>query len=303
MKNKHLIIASIFFIVQFILACQSNSKSKQANNDWNVGSIDIVADSNLQEVLQPLVVIYQNYFPKAHINFIYTPEDIAIQHFKTKKNRAIAISRLLDENELNNASIAQEVEIEKITFAYDAIAVIANKDFADSVFTIEQTQTLLNNKQTQLVFDNPKSGIARTLMQISQSNKDDFKHAFALQNADEVIEYVRRNKNAIGFIPFNLLSNKFEQKAQFIRTNFKILPVSFKNKISTISQQAIANEQYPLDRPISIYIGSCPELVIQGFTSFLLKRQISKAILLSGLVPKNMPVRDVVVSEEFNPEK
>ncbi|MEZ5053933.1 MAG: substrate-binding domain-containing protein [Chitinophagales bacterium] len=303
MKNKYIIFLSIFLIVQLFLACQSNTTSKQANNDWNVGSIDIEADSNLKDVLQPLVVIYQNYFPKAHINFIYTPEDITIQRFKTKKNRAIAISRLLDDNELNNASIAQDVELEKITFAYDAIAVITNKENVDSVFTIEQTKSRLNNKQTQLVFDNAKSGIARTLMQISQSSKDDFKQAYVLQNADEVIEYVRRNKNAIGFIPFNLLSNKFEQKAQFIRANFKILPVSYKNKVTAISQQTIANEQYPLDRPISIYIGSCPELVIQGFTSFLLKRQISKAILLSGLVPKNMPVRDIVVSEEFNPEK
>ncbi|HQV78284.1 MAG TPA: substrate-binding domain-containing protein [Chitinophagales bacterium] len=299
MKKLYYLIGLTLSILLFFTSCISKNENK--NNDWNVGQIEIVADSNLQEILDPLVVVYENYFPNAKIIFKYVSEEKAISDFKKKGNKAIAISRLLDDAELNNASIAQDVVIEKNTFVFDAIAVITNNDFQDSIFKIENINEILKHKTYQLVFDPPKSGIASAIQQISNSEAANFKNAYSLKNTDEVLNYVATHSNAIGFIPYHLLSNKFEKKAQYIRSNFKTLPVSYKNKISNVSQKSIADEIYPLVRPISIYIGNCPELVIQGFTSFLLKRQISKALLLSGLVPKNMPVREIVVTEEFHP--
>lgn len=289
-------------IIIAVLGCYAcKPETKKTSESWDEGQVNIVADSNLKVVLEPLVTIYEHYFPKAKIDFQYASEDKVIQDFKQNNNNVIATNRLLDENELHNAAIAQGVTIGEYTFAYDAVAVIANKDFKDSVFKIENISSILQNKNIQLVFDNPKSGIARLLMQLSQTPATDFKNALALQSSTDLLNYIAAHQNAIGFIPFHLLSNNYENETQYILNHFKVLNVSYKEVTTAISQQSIADAKYPLIRPITIYIGRCSEQVIKGFTGFLLKRQISKAILLSGLVPKNMPIRDVVVTDKFNP--
>lgn len=290
-------------IIFLMCMCQENKNDKDKNNDWNSGKVVIAADSNLKEVLEPLVVIYENYFPKADIEFNFKSEETIINDFKDKKNKAIAVSRLLSENELKNIAFTHDVSIEKNTFAYDAIAVVANKNFTDSVYTIENTTNYLQNKTMKLVFDHPKSGIARSLMELSGTAPEAFKNAFSLSNTNAVLQYVAANSDAVGFIPYHLFSNRLDKTAQYIRSNFKILPVSYRDTTTVISQKTISDEKYALMRPISIYIGNCPEQVIQGFTSFLLKRQISKALLISGMVPKNLPVREVIVTEEFNPNE
>ena len=63
MKKLYYLIGLTLSILLFFTSCISKNENK--NNDWNVGQIEIVADSNLQEILDPLVVVYENYFPNA----------------------------------------------------------------------------------------------------------------------------------------------------------------------------------------------------------------------------------------------
>lgn len=304
MKKLLLIFtATILFFVLLFMLFGKKKLNINTKDEWNEGTVEIAADSNMQSVLEPLAVIYENYYPNTDIQFLYRNEDVVIADFKQKKDKAIAINRLLTDVELNNISVAHNVSIEKITFAYDAIAVITNRNNSDTVYYLGETEKNLQSTTKKLIFDNAKSGIARTLMTVSNAAPAYFKNAYTLSTIDDVLKYIETNKNAIGFIPYHLLSNRYDAKAKYIRANFKILPIAYKDTIVAISQQSIANEKYPLVRPISIYIGNCPEQVIQGFTSFLLKRQIAKALLLSGIIPQNMPVREVVVTDEFNPPK
>ncbi|MBK9792828.1 MAG: substrate-binding domain-containing protein [Sphingobacteriales bacterium] len=292
-------------VVLLPISCTSKKSDKEQNQyDWNTGSVVIVADSNLSYVLEQLIPIYENFYPAAEVSFKYTSEDIAISDFKNKKNTIIAIEKSLTADEITVAAHNQDAKILENTFAYDAIAVIANKSFKDSVFVVENTVSFLTTATvSKLVFDNSKSGIARAIMQLSKTDPSLFKNAYSLNSVSDVLKYVSNNANAIGFIPYNLLSNRNEKEAQAIRANFKFLSVSYRDTITAISQESIAQQQYPLVRPISIYIGNCPDLAGQGFTNFLFKQQISKALLLSGLVPKNIPAREVNVTDEFNPEK
>jgi phosphate transport system substrate-binding protein len=280
----------------------SDNKKTNDKEDRNTGSVVITADSNLSAVLEPLIPIYENFYPNAKVSFQYTSEDVAVSDFKSKKNSIIAIGKLLSPDEIDAAQFKQDSKVLENTFAYDAIAVIANKSCKDSVLDMEKiADYLTETSNTKLVFDNAKSGIAKTIMQLSKTSPAQFKNAYSLNSVKDVLKYIETNTNAIGFIPYNLLSNRNEKKAQYIRNTFKLLPVSYHNTTTTISQESIAYKEYPLVRPITIYIGNCPDLVGQGFTSFLFKRQISKALLLSGLIPKNIPTREVNVTDEFNP--
>lgn len=296
----------ISFIIAFIfIVCSCNSNNKTTNEfEWNKGNVVITADSNLRDILETLIPIYENFYPNANVSFQYTSEDVAISDFKNKKNTIIAIEKQLTPDEIAVAEHHQNAKVLENVFAYDAIAVISNKAFKDSFFAIENTAKYLNaSAAAKLVFDNAKSGIAKVIMHLSNTEPALFKNAYSLNSTTDVLKYVEANTNAIGFIPYNLLSNRNEKEAKYIRTTFKFLPVSYHDTITAISQESIAYREYPLVRPISIYIGDCPDLVGQGFANFLFKRQISKALLLSGLVPKNIPTREVNVTDEFNPNK
>lgn len=302
--NKSNNITILLFSCLLLLASCQSSKKKLNYYDWNNGSVTITADSSLRFVLEQLVPIYENFYPKASVNFNYTSEDKAINDFKKKANTIIAIEKQLSKDEMQSAAFHQDTKIIENIFAYDAIAVITNKSFTDSVFDINKTaQYLQSTSSTKLVFDNAQSGIAKTILQLSGVSAADFKNAYALNNITDVLKYVAENKNAVGFIPYNLLSNRNEQEAKYIRSTYKFLAVAYKNNTIALSQENIANQKYPLIRPIVLYIGNCPEVVGQGFANFLFGQQISKALLLSGLVPVSIPAREVVVTEEFHPSK
>lgn len=290
-------------IVILTSGCHSSSNKKNIY-DWNNGSVVIMADSNLKNILEPLIPIYENFYPKASVQFQYTTEDDALKGFLNNKYTIVAMEKQFTDAETQQATQVQDAKIMENIFAYDAIAVIANKSFKDSVFTVEKMNDFLQpSSPIKLVFDNTKSGIAKKLLQLSAIPADVFKNAYSLNSITEVLKYISTNTNAIGFIPYNILSDRNEEEAKKIRNGFKFLSVSYKNKTTALSQENIATQTYPLIRPVVLYIGNCPDYVGQGFANFLFSRQVSKALLLNGLVPKSIPVREVQVTESFNPSK
>ena len=74
---------------------------------------------------------------KFHSNILLRILPSAI--LKIKKNTIIAIEKSLTVDEITVAAHNQDAKILENTFAYDAIAVIANKSFKDSVFVVENT--------------------------------------------------------------------------------------------------------------------------------------------------------------------
>lgn len=285
-------------------SCNTQNKTEQQHiNERHKGNFVITADINLRYILEQLASIYHIYYPDANISFKYTTEDDAVSNFKLKKNDIIAVEKLLSPDEIANAQFHHQAKVLENIFAYDAIAIISNKQNSDSIFILDKLENYLNDKSKKIVFDNKQSGIAKQLMQYSNTSAEAFKNAYAVNSVNEVLQFIEHNNDAIGFIPYNSFSNRNEKTAQQIRTQFNILPISYHDTMYTLSQESIATQNYPLIRPIVLYIGNCPELVAQGFANFIFGKQISKALLLSGLVPKNIPIREVIVTEEFHPNK
>jgi phosphate transport system substrate-binding protein len=245
--------------------------------------------------------VYENSFPQATINFQYKNEEELVRDFVAGRAKVIIISRELSPAENQEAAVNQKIEIREHIFAYDAVAVIAGKNYKDSVLAIEKIpEFLLLHTSTKLIFDNAYSGIAKQVMQLCQVNPSAFKYAFVVKNPQEVIDYVSNDPHAVGFIPFNYISNSYEQSDLNNRQKIKLLGLSQKDTVYKLSQENIAYSYYPLKRPLNIILGNSPDLVGIGFTNFLHRTQAAKILLKSGLVPKFLPVRKVVVREELN---
>lgn len=291
----------IFFGLILFSSCQTKTSAKnETTSEWNSGTIIIATDENLQNIAEQLSQIYEHDNPKAHIKFNYQAQDKIIDDFVNGKISSMLISRTLTKNEKDISTQNQKTATVENVFGYNAVALIANPKFNDSVFDIKKLSDYLQpNSAVKLVFDNKQSGIARYIMQLANVDPALFKNALAVNNAQEVMEYVQRNQASVGFISFNQISNRDVSETKSILSSLKILDVKRNDTIYEVSQESIYSFTYPLQQSMNIVLGRNPELVGTGFTNFLTKERAAKILLRAGLVPANMPARRVEVRDEL----
>ena len=297
MKRGHTLLLGI--VLALFPGCKNKTITSESN-DWNTGEITNQSDTNLKPILDQMKPVYENSFRQATVNFQYENEDELVRNFVAGKAKVIILSRWLTPSENQEASINQKIEIREHIFAFDAVAVISGKNFKDSVLALENIVGLLQkNASTKLIFDNAHSGIAKQVMRLCGAAPAAFNYAFVVKNPQEVIDFVANDPKAIGFIPFNYISNSYERSVEENRKKFKLLAVSLRDTAYTLSQEDIAYSAYPLKRLLNIVLGDNPDLVGRGFTNFLHRTQAEKILLKSGLVPKNLPARRVTVRDEL----
>jgi len=296
-----LLYSLIFFA---LVSCNSSQKDEQQKNlnDWETGTARIHADTNLRYLLDQIIPVYEHFHPKSKLIVDYSNEDALINDFKADKNKIILVSTAFDREELAYCEQVQKAKIIQYTFGYDAIAVISSRQNPDSVFYLNQLAEMLQNKKTPLVFDHVQSGIAKALMQQVKINPALFKNALVVNNLKDVVNYVVAKPESIGFIPFNLVSNDEDVSSRLLLEKIKLLPVRLNDTTFYLSQDDLANGQYPLYRPISIIIGNTDEVNALGFADFLMNQQVSKIMIHSGVIPTIMPERLYQYTEEFHPE-
>lgn len=293
--RKLLIIVLACFAVY---GCRSKTAVSSESEDWNSGTITIACDSNLQAVISQMKPVYENSFPKAVVNFDYRSEDDIVRDFVAGKLRTAIISRMLTPAEKEEAGMNQQIDIREHFFAFDAVAVVAGKQYADSVFDLDGVAAMLEKgSPVRLIFDHAQSGIAKQVMQVCRIDPAAFKQAYVVKNPQAVIDYVVADPLAIGFIPYNFISNSYEEADLENRKKIKLLALSKNDTLYRLSQHDLAYADYPLKRPLNIVLGNSPDLVGRGFTNFLHRTQAARILLKSGLVPKNLPARTIRVRE------
>lgn len=286
-------------IIVLISACQSNSE-KQNKDDWNTGTITIPTDENLKDIAEQLVEVYEHEYEQATIKLNFQPQDKIINDFINGKITSMIINRNLTQKEIELSSNNQETKVIENILAYNAIALIANKNFKDSTIQMSAIKSyLLPNSSIKLVFDNKQSGIPKFIMQQENLDVALFKNALVVNNTNEVIQYVSSNTSAIGFITFNYISDVDAKSTQEILSKVKVLSVSKNDTIMSISQQSIYDGTYNLAQPISIVLGKNAEVLNVAFVNWLVKERAAKILLRAGLVPKVMPNRNMNIVDEL----
>lgn len=299
MKSKFAIHIISLVIVFTMFSCKTKN-NKPPKDEWNVGTITIATDENLKDIAEQLALIYEHDYSKAEINFNFQPQDKIISDFLNGKITSMIINRNLTKEEIELGTQNQQTKVVENILSYNAIALIANKTFTDSIIDLSNLKKYLQpNATTKLVFDNTKSGIAKFILDNEKLDISLFKNALVVNNTDEVVDFIDRNNASVGFIPFNYISNTHSDKAKTILSKIKILAIKDSNEIYTLSQQSIYDFKYPLAQPITIVLGKNPETVGTAFVNWLVKERASKILLKSGLVPYYMPNRNINVQDEL----
>lgn len=306
-KSFNIIIAVIVIII--LSGCGNANKIDETPTR---GNINISIDESYTLVMTSQVSTFEMIYTYALINAAYKNEVDCINDLLNDSVRMIVINRNLTPEE-DNMLRSQKI-IPKVTkIAYDAIAFIINKENPDTNLRYEQIAGIFSGKISRwdeilkgstlgdiaMVFDNNKSGNPRYF-------KDKFKMSnkfpascYAVNSNEEVINFVQKNKHAIGIVSVNWISDTQDSVSHKFLNEIKVAGVSDEGNTEgpflKPYQGYIADGSYPFIRDVYAINREYFSGLGTGFVSFIAGEKGQRIFLKSRLVPATMPVRLVEV--------
>lgn len=292
------IAASIF------TACDDKTTALKETDTPTSGTMNISVDETYQPVMEEELKVFSSTYPDAHITINYKSEAAAIKDFMEGKTKFIIVSRELSEAE-NEYCLSHSVVPSSLALAKDAVAVILNKDAKDTAFSTEQLQAIVAgtfSKKYTVVFDNEGSSTLRFITDSIMGKTPLGKNLYAAKGNQQVIDYVMKNPEAIGFVGLSFVSDTMDSTAERFTTQLKIASI-YNDSLQAFYQPYQANialKQYPLARKMFYIKNETYQGLASGFANFL---AYDKGQLILGharLVPLRMSIviRDAAVNTE-----
>jgi len=271
------------------------------------GEIRIAVDDSFQPLIDTEIFTFTHLYPYARITPLYKPEFDVVSDFMNDTVKVMVTSKKLSESQIqylrDTLIIARTT-----TFAHDALALITNRENKDTLIRYETVGDIFHKKITRwkqinpksdldninVIFDNNKSGNIRYFKELF--NIDSLGgNFFAVSSNVEVIDYVSRNKNALGIISVNWISYKDDSLSMSFIRKVNVLAVSrpFLNDGTYYRPQpgSIYEKSYPFVREIYLISRETYAGLGSGFISWACGEQGQRIVLKSGLVPATMPIR------------
>lgn len=297
-----------------LVAC--NSKPKDGKTDtYNSGVIAIAVDESFQPIIQEQVDVFEGITPLAGIVPHYTTEVDAVNLLLKDSVRVAITTRTLTSEELESFH-SRKFAPRTIKMATDGIALITNKQNQDSLITVHDIRRILTGevkgwneifptsklKDITLVFDNKNSSTVRFAIDSICEGQALSNNIKALNNNQQVIDYVAQTPDAMGVIGVNWLGNRSDTTNLSFRKEIRVMAVS-EEKAATVEnsfkpyQAYLYYGYYPFTRSIYILLNDPRNGLPWGFASFLTSDRGQRIILKSGLVPATQPVRIVNIKD------
>ncbi len=246
---------------------------------------------------------------------IYKPEFDVVNDFMNDSVKLMVTSRKLSDNQIQYLRDTLVIA-RTVTFAYDALALITNKDNKDTLVSYNTVKDIFTgnikswkevNPKSRLnrisvIFDNNKSGNIRYFRELFGINDTLGSNFYAVNSNAEVIDFVSRNPEAMGIISVNWISDKDDSLSMSFVKKVNVLAISqqFVNDGSYYRpyQGSIYDKSYPFTREIYFISRETYKGLGSGFLQWATSEQGQRIVLKSGLVPATMPIRLVQIKQE-----
>jgi phosphate transport system substrate-binding protein len=306
-KSIVLIIGSVLIMLMIGFACSNRTGNKITETPTS-GNIRIIADSSFQPLVETEISTFTGLYKYAHITPIYASEKDLISAFLNDSVKVV-VTAWEPSAQQKELLLNTQVVVRTTNVAFDAIALVLNKANKDSLLTWDNVNDLFTGKLTDWKAINPASdcGKMSTVFDNEKSTniryfKEEFKlegqlpsSFYSVKSNEEVIDYVSKNKGAIGLVSVNWICDKEDSTMRAFSNKIKIAAISqrFLEKGSYFLpvQGSIYDKTYPFTRKINLVSRESFAGLGSGFINWLPSEQGQRIILKSGLVPATMPIR------------
>ncbi|MET4080585.1 phosphate transport system substrate-binding protein [Pedobacter sp. UYP30] len=290
----------VFYVccLVFLFACKGKRKDSAAGQETRTsGSMKILVDESVAPIVQQQIDIFSLDYPNAHIIPVVRPEEKLLPAFLNDTIRVIVLPRLLTKEEEKYYQ-QRNIRINSSRFAVDGIALITNKDNTDSTITVKELVDALQGKASnkKFVFDNVYSSTFQYLKTLAKVSQLPASGVFAKENSDQVIHLVSKNKDYIGILGVNWLSDR-NLKMKDALSTVKLMGVkNFPGKVGDDqfykpTQNNLISGNYPLLRNVNIIDCEGTDGLGTGFAVWLRSQRGQLVVLKSNLAPHKMMPR------------
>ncbi|MFN5877901.1 MAG: PstS family phosphate ABC transporter substrate-binding protein [Flavobacteriales bacterium] len=294
-------ISTAIILAVFFAACGSEGRPIGYESDTHGrGKAVIYVEESFKPLFDTSIYTFESQFPHADIEAIYSSEGKIMEAFFQNKTKTICISR--DFTDAEKAQLRkQNVEVRSDKVAQDAVTLIVNPANMDTLMTVQRLKRILTGKDTiwqglktriNVVYDRESSANFNFLRDYCGKNNIPI-NILAVNGNEEVINYVKKNKSALGVIGLNWISDQ---------DDFDVL--DFVNGITVVSLAKSENDdyfkpyaafvytkEYPLTREIWLFNKGKKSGLNTGFVLFMIGEKGQTIVQKSALVPATAPIR------------
>jgi phosphate transport system substrate-binding protein len=295
MKRK---IILIFIVISLLFSCKGNTKKDKIVETRTSGTTTLLVDESFSRILDDQIAVFKSDYPKTKFTTILGNENKILPDFLNGKIKMIILSRMLKPAEQAYYK-KRQVGIYTDRFAIDGIALITNKEDADTNLTVNEVYEIMRGQSNRkLVFDNAYSSTIRYFIDSSKVSSLPKTGVYTLKTNNDVIKYVASHKGFIGVVGVNWL---LEDNQAVAADLLKVKTVAIKGKLGTKSadsfyqptQENLINGKYPFLR--NVYIINCEgrDGLGTGFANWLTSQRGQLIVLKSGLGPHKLLPREL----------
>lgn len=316
--NRYRSSFSAILCLILFTACQPSGEQK---SNVRQGKTKIVVD----ETFRPIIELELDAFQKqsggqAQIEAIYTDETEAMRLFMADSAQLALVPRKLTEKESKYFLQEKQYNARSTWFAVDGIVLITHKDHKDIVLSLEQLKDVLTGKiktwaeidpklgkeAIQVVFDRNNSSLVRYVADSILKGQKPASNIYAAKSNPGVIEYVKQNKNTLGFIGFNWISQTADPKVDSLTKQVNQVAIlnPENNKPYDLAKDVIYRltyDRYPLKRNLFIHNREPRTGVATGLSAFLAGKEGQLIAYKANLIPASGMIRLVEMKEQKPP--
>lgn len=270
-KRMNAVYLSALILV--LAACGPNPNAKKLDTATE-GTIRISVDETYKPLMDSEIKVFESLYPKAHIEASYKPEADCFKDLLNDSARLVIVTRDFNKQELE---YFKQIKItpNSLLLAWDALALVVNKDNPDSVFTMDQVRSIMDgtakDRKWQLVFDNANSSTVRYIMDSINKGKPLPTNTMAAKTNPEVVDYVSKNKDAIGVIGVSWISDPADSLSMAFTKQVSVVRLRADNGSDFVKpyQAYIGIGSYPLKRGFFFCLKEPYHGLGSGFATFL----------------------------------
>ncbi len=313
-RVDRLIIFLLILSLYFTTSCISRGKGDFPTDTPTSGNIKILVDESFKPLIDAEITVFMGLYPNAKITPLYKPEVDVVNDFMRDSAKVMVTTRKLTDEQIKYLRDTLIVA-RTTTFAYDAIAILLNKSNPDSLLSYFDIQKIFTGKisswkeinkkspleKIRVIFDNPKSGNIRYFREKFDYSDPLPPNFFAVNSSPEVIDFVEKNKDAMGILSVNWISNLYDSLSVSYTNRVVIAainqPYLDDNSYYRPLQGSIYDKSYPFTREVYLIKRETHTGLGSGFINWACAEQGQRIVLKAGLVPATMPIRLVQISQ------